>query len=153
MSLRCRAQLASSALLRAKLAVSMTKQSSPLEKHLTDRLFICRLSDVPLGGAIRIEIGELVPAVFNLDRAIFVTDDACTHGPGSLSEGYIEDDIVECNFHHGAFNVRTGGHASPPCMRPIRMYAVKVSHGSVFIDRNRQLSNETQSAARHHVEG
>jgi nitrite reductase/ring-hydroxylating ferredoxin subunit len=47
-------------------------------------------------------------AVFNVDGEFFVTDDACTHGPGSLSEGYIEGDIVECNFHNGQFNVRTG---------------------------------------------
>ena len=30
------------------------------------------------------------------------------HGPGSLSEGYIEGDVVECNFHNGQFNISTG---------------------------------------------
>ena len=47
-------------------------------------------------------------AVFNVGGEFFVTDDLCTHGPGSLSEGYLEDDVIECNFHNGQFNVRTG---------------------------------------------
>jgi nitrite reductase/ring-hydroxylating ferredoxin subunit len=106
-----------------------------------DGLFVCRASDVPVGAAIRAEIGEFVLAVFNLDGSIFVTDDACTHGPGSLSEGFIEDDIVECNFHRGAFNVRTGEAVSPPCIVPVRTYAVVVSQGSVYIDPQRPRSS------------
>jgi nitrite reductase/ring-hydroxylating ferredoxin subunit len=112
-------------------------QTEGAAERACDRVFVCRFSEVPLGGAIRVEIGELVLAVFNLGGAIFVTDDACTHGPGSLSEGYIEEDIVECNFHHGAFNIRSGEPVSPPCMVPIQTYAVTVSEGSVFIDRYR----------------
>ena len=106
-----------------------------------DLLFVCRASDVPVGAAIRVEVAEFVLAVFNLNGSIFVTDDACTHGPGSLSEGFIEDDIVECNFHRGAFNVRTGEAVSPPCMVPVRTYAVVVSQGSVYIDPHRPRSS------------
>jgi nitrite reductase/ring-hydroxylating ferredoxin subunit len=106
-----------------------------------DLLFVGRASDVPVGAAIRVEVAEFVLAVFNLNGSIFVTDDACTHGPGSLSEGFIEDDIVECNFHRGAFNVRTGEAVSPPCMVPVRTYAVVVSQGSVYIDPHRPRSS------------
>jgi len=104
-------------------------------------LFVGRASDVPVGAAIRVEVADFVLAVFNLNGSIFVTDDACTHGPGSLSEGFIEDDIVECNFHRGAFNVRTGEAVSPPCMVPVRTYAVVVSQGSVYIDPHRPRSS------------
>ena len=106
-----------------------------------DLLFVGRASDVPVGAAIRVEVAEFLLAVFNLNGSIFVTDDACTHGPGSLSEGFIEDDIVECNFHRGAFNVRTGEAVSPPCMVPVRTYAVVVSQGSVYIDPHRPRSS------------
>ncbi len=107
----------------------------------SDLLFICSASDVPAGSATRAEAGEFVLAVFNLDGTIFVIDDACTHGPGSLSEGYIEDDIVECNFHRGAFNIRTGAVVSPPCTVPVRTYAVVISQGAVYIDPNRPRSS------------
>jgi hypothetical protein len=36
-----------------------------------------------------VEVEDLVLAVFNIDGMFFVTDDQCTHGPGSLSEGDI----------------------------------------------------------------
>jgi nitrite reductase/ring-hydroxylating ferredoxin subunit len=101
----------------------------------SDRLlFVCPAADVPLGSAIKVEVGELILAVFNLQGAIFVTDDTCTHGPGSLSEGYVEGDVVECNFHQGAFNIRTGAIVAPPCTIPIRTYPVVISEGAVYID-------------------
>ena len=60
--------------------------------------------------------------MFNVDGEYYVTDDQCTHGPGLLSEGYIDGDVVECNFHNGQFNIKTGEVASPPCMVPIKTY-------------------------------
>ena len=83
---------------------------------------------------MKVEKDDLILAVFNIDGEFFVTDDACTHGPGSLSEGYIEDDVVECNFHNGQFNIRTGVVVSPPCMIPIKTYPTRVENGKVVID-------------------
>jgi nitrite reductase/ring-hydroxylating ferredoxin subunit len=98
------------------------------------RIELCRTSDVANGDALRVEAGGLVLAVFNVNGEFFVTDDACTHGPGSLAEGYLDGEIVECNFHGGQFNVRTGEVVSPPCMVPVRSYAVTVEEGRVVID-------------------
>jgi nitrite reductase/ring-hydroxylating ferredoxin subunit len=98
------------------------------------RIELCNVADVDAGSALRVASGELALAVFNLDGEFFVTDDACTHGPGSLSEGYIEGDIVECNFHNGQFNIKTGEVVSPPCMIPVRTYRAIVADGKVFID-------------------
>ena len=71
-------------------------------------------------GPKRVEAGDRTLAVFNIEGEFFVTDDLCTHGPGSLSEGYIDGDVVECNFHNGQFNIKTGEVVSPPCMIPAR---------------------------------
>jgi nitrite reductase/ring-hydroxylating ferredoxin subunit len=98
------------------------------------RIELCKVGDVEAGAALRVETGELVLAVFNLDGAFFVTDDACTHGPGSLSEGYIEGEVVECNFHNGQFNIKTGEVVGPPCMIPVKTYRAVVADGKVFID-------------------
>ena len=98
------------------------------------RIELCSTDEVAPGTALKVENGDLTLAVFNVDGQFYVTDDLCTHGPGSLSEGYIEDDIVECNFHNGQFNIRTGEVVSPPCMVPVRTYPAVVEDGSVFID-------------------
>ena len=98
------------------------------------RIELCNTSDVEVGSALRVERDDLTLAVFNIEGEFFVTDDTCTHGPGSLSEGYIEDDIVECNFHNGQFNIKTGEVVAPPCMIPIKTYKTAVENEKVFIE-------------------
>ena len=89
---------------------------------------------VAAGTALRVEAAGLTVAVFNVDGQFYVTDDACTHGPGSLSEGYIEGDVVECNFHNGQFNIRTGEVVLPPGMIPMKTYPTTVEDGKVYIE-------------------
>ena len=100
---------------------------------MSSKIELCSTSEVAPGGALKVEHGDLTLAVFNLEGEFYVTDDACTHGPGSLSEGYIEGDVVECNFHNGQFNIKTGEVVAPPCMVPIKTYRTVVENGKVFI--------------------
>ena len=97
------------------------------------RILVCAAGDLAPGGVLKVEVSGLVLAVFNLDGEFHVTDDQCTHGPGSLSEGTVHGDIVECNFHNGAFNIRTGEVAEPPCMIPIRTYETLREGEDVYI--------------------
>jgi nitrite reductase/ring-hydroxylating ferredoxin subunit len=101
---------------------------------MTSRLELCRADEVAPGTALKVEKNGLTLAVFNVDGAFYVIDDACTHGPGSLSEGYIEGDVVECNFHNGQFNVRSGEVVSPPCMVPVKTYPARVENGVVVVE-------------------
>jgi nitrite reductase/ring-hydroxylating ferredoxin subunit len=98
------------------------------------RIELCQASDVASGCALRVEAEGLVLAVFNVGGKFFVTDDACTHGPGSLSEGELEDDVIECNFHGGRFNVRTGEVVESPCMVPVKTYPVVIERGQVIVE-------------------
>jgi nitrite reductase/ring-hydroxylating ferredoxin subunit len=101
---------------------------------MAKRIELCNAADVTPGNALKVETGDLTLAVFNVDGEFYVTDDACTHGPGSLSEGYIESDVVECNFHNGQFNIKTGEVVSPPCMIPVKTYQTVVENGRVLIE-------------------
>ena len=105
---------------------AMTDTSSLLD--------LCTTAEVPEGGAIKVEKDGMILAVFNLGGRFFVTDDTCTHGPGSLSEGEIDGEVVECNFHNGAFHIPSGRVEAPPCMIPLRTYSVTVAEGRVFIE-------------------
>jgi nitrite reductase/ring-hydroxylating ferredoxin subunit len=98
------------------------------------KIELCDTADVEPGAALRVEHGDLTLAVFNVEGEFYVTDDACTHGPGSLSEGYIEGDVVECNFHNGQFNIKTGEIVAPPCMIPVKTYPTLVENGKVCIE-------------------
>jgi nitrite reductase/ring-hydroxylating ferredoxin subunit len=99
----------------------------------TGELDLCAAADVSPGTALKVETGGLTLAVFNLDGEFYVTNDACTHGPGSLSEGEIFEDVIECNFHQGQFCIRTGEPVLAPCTEPVKTYPVTLRDGRVVI--------------------
>ncbi|MFZ5692197.1 MAG: non-heme iron oxygenase ferredoxin subunit [Pseudomonadota bacterium] len=95
---------------------------------------LCKTDHVLEGTAIRVDTEGLTLAVYNIAGQFYVTDDSCTHGPGSLSEGYIDGHIVECDFHNGQFDIRTGEVVAPPCLVPVKTYQALVEDGVVFIN-------------------
>ena len=103
-------------------------------KAAPTRIKLCTASEIATGEALKVEAAGLTLAIFNVDGCFHVTDDHCTHGPGSLSEGYLDGEVIECNFHQGCFNVRTGEVVAPPCVVPLKTYASTVDEGAVFIE-------------------
>ncbi len=95
---------------------------------------ICPTSDIPEGTAKSFEVGNNVIAVYNIGGVFYATDNECTHGAASLADGILEDDVIECTLHFGAFNVKTGAAVSAPCFVPLRTYKVAVRDGQVFVD-------------------
>jgi nitrite reductase/ring-hydroxylating ferredoxin subunit len=95
---------------------------------------LCDQSAVEPGTALRVEAADRLLAVFNLDGTFYVTDDTCSHGPGSLSAGFIEGDVVECDFHGGCFHIPTGKPVKAPCTEPVRVFAVTLRDGKVWIE-------------------
>ena len=95
---------------------------------------LCTVEDIDVGEVRRIEAAGLALAVYNLAGQFYATDDACTHGPGQLSEGFVDGDIIECNFHQGRFDIRTGECVGPPCMIPVKTYGTMVEDGRVYIE-------------------
>jgi nitrite reductase/ring-hydroxylating ferredoxin subunit len=95
---------------------------------------LCQTTEVEPGTALRVEAAELLLAVFNIDGQFHVTDDTCSHGPGSLSAGFIEGDVVECDFHGGCFHIPTGRPVKAPCTEPVRVFAATVRDGKIWID-------------------
>ena len=100
----------------------------------TKRIEICAVGDVEEGGILKVEKDELTVAVYRVEGNYYVTDDQCTHGPGSLSEGFLDGFEIECDFHQGCFDIRTGEVTEPPCLVPIKTYSVTVESDRVFID-------------------
>jgi nitrite reductase/ring-hydroxylating ferredoxin subunit len=114
--------------------LASTKTGVTRRAAMPSKIELCNADDVAVGAALKVEKDGLSVAVFNVDGEFYVLDDLCTHGPGSLSEGYIEGDVVECNFHNGQFNIRTGEVVLPPCMIPMKTYPTSIEDGKVFIE-------------------
>ncbi|MFT7106148.1 MAG: nitrite reductase/ring-hydroxylating ferredoxin subunit, partial [Yoonia sp.] len=92
--------------------------------EVSNQIEICAKDDVPDGEVIRVDKDDLELAVYQVEGAFYVTDNMCTHGPGELSEGFLEGHIIECDFHQGKFDIRNGEVAAPPCLVAIRTYKV-----------------------------
>lgn len=97
-------------------------------------LALCGAAEVTEDTPVRVAGPDMDYAVFTLDGAFFVTQDLCTHGPGSLAEGFVEGSEIECPFHQGRFDIRTGLPTAAPCSEPLRIWTPQVVDGRVCID-------------------
>ncbi len=95
----------------------------------------CKASELPPGQARQIAVAGRAPlAVFNIDGSFYTIDDTCTHGQASLCEGLLDGTIVECPFHFGTFDVRTGEPLAFPCTIPLRSYPTRVEGENVLVE-------------------
>lgn len=73
-------------------------------------------------------------AIYLVDGEVYVTDDRCSHGDASLTEeGTVDGCVVECSWHFGTFDIRTGQPTASPCTEPIRTYKVTLDEGAVYV--------------------
>lgn len=95
---------------------------------------LCKRADVEEGSILKVEKDGLELAVYRVEGEFYVTDDACTHGPGKLSEGYLDGHVIECDFHNGAFDIRDGEVVAPPCIVKLKTYKVVPDDNLVIIE-------------------
>jgi nitrite reductase/ring-hydroxylating ferredoxin subunit len=95
---------------------------------------LCDAADVSEDQPRQVERDGETYAVFQAGGAYYVTADQCTHGPGFLSEGAVIGLEVECPFHQGRFDLRTGAPTAPPCFEPVRVWIAHLVDGRICID-------------------
>ena len=98
---------------------------------------LCKLAEVGAGSARQVEVREAGAepfALFNLQGDLHLTEDTCTHGFASLSQGEIRGQTVFCPLHGGAFDITTGQPCELPCTLPIRRFRVWVEGEAVLSD-------------------
>jgi len=96
---------------------------------------VCGVDDVSPDTPFKARIDDEDVAVFQMGDAFYVTQDLCTHGPGSLAEGYVEGDEVECPFHQGKFNFVTGQPTAAPCSIALKTWQAIVRGERVCVHR------------------
>lgn len=95
---------------------------------------LCKVGDVMPDSPLAVDCDGLPPlAVYCVEATYFVTDNLCTHGEAVLTEGCQEGTTIECPFHLGTFDVRTGEATGFPCTVPLKTYPVTVIDGWIWI--------------------
>jgi biphenyl 2,3-dioxygenase ferredoxin subunit len=95
---------------------------------------VCHTSDVPDSESFRVEHPAGALAVHHVDGQFYVTQDRCTHDEWSLSDGYLENGIIECTLHWAKFCVKTGKVKSPPACKALKIYPVRVVGEDIEVD-------------------
>ena len=96
---------------------------------------LCALGDLAEGDIVRVDLPSRTSiAVYNVEGVFYATDNLCTHEDAVLSDGLIDDDLVECPLHGGTFRIATGEAVDLPCRLPLRVYPVEVAEGAIWAD-------------------
>lgn len=99
------------------------------------------LSELSPDAAKRVVLdGTPIAVVLDSAGAVHAIGDTCTHGDISLSEGFVEDDTLECWAHGSKFELTTGKPLSLPAYEPVPVFAVEIIDGDVFIDPEKKLA-------------
>lgn len=94
---------------------------------------VSSVEEVPENGVL-LAWAEAEPiALYKLAGAIYATSDNCTHGSGSLSEGSVCGENIECPMHQGQFHIPSGRAAGVPCVEDLKCYPVRIEGGTVYI--------------------
>ncbi len=90
--------------------------------------------EVPADDVIGIDVGGRSIALYQVDGAIYATDNLCTHGHARLCDGFLEGHEIECPLHQGKFDVRNGKAMCAPLTEDVRTYPVKIDGSRVFVN-------------------
>ena len=96
---------------------------------------VCSVEELATDTAKRVVVdGTAIALVKDSAGDIHAIGDTCTHGDISLSEGFVEDDTLECWAHGSRFSLLSGRPLSLPAYEPVPVYVVEIDGGDVFID-------------------
>jgi 3-phenylpropionate/trans-cinnamate dioxygenase ferredoxin subunit len=96
---------------------------------------ICAVDDIKPGKAIRVKVGDLAIAIVRTKAGeVKAIDDKCSHGEISLSEGFVDNDTIECWAHGAKFSLATGEALTLPAFEPVAVYEVLIDNGDIFLE-------------------
>lgn len=80
-----------------------------------------------------LHIGDQRIVLARTDKGFVAFEDHCTHRGGSLADGVLICDTVQCPWHGSQFDVRTGRPRSGPAGEGIQVYRVEERGGEVCL--------------------
>lgn len=99
------------------------------------RELVGTLDTLALGKSIKVVIDDLPIAVVRESSGeIHALGDRCSHGDISLSDGFVEDDTIECWAHGSKFGLADGSPRNFPAFEPVPVYTVEIDGSDVYVD-------------------
>ena len=98
----------------------------------------CAVSDVPTDEPLAVKVGRYDVAIARCGPSdgeeFFALQDLCSHAAVALSEGEVEDCMVECWLHGSRFDLRTGKPTGMPAIEAVATFPIEVRDDGIYVD-------------------
>jgi nitrite reductase/ring-hydroxylating ferredoxin subunit len=85
--------------------------------------------DFPLG----VDVAGQKIGIYVLGEQVHAIADICPHAYALLSQGFVENGVIECPLHGAQFDIATGKGLTDICDEDVACFPVRVQDGRVFI--------------------
>jgi naphthalene 1,2-dioxygenase system ferredoxin subunit len=90
------------------------------------------------GEMVGVNVQDVPIAVYRVHGTLYATDNVCTHAYALLSDGWLDEAIVECPLHGGQFDVKSGKALGGLVTCNLRVFEVRVVEGVIEIALHQQ---------------
>lgn len=88
---------------------------------------------IPIEAEIEPLAGEMIEAsirgkeiaIYNVEGKLYATENVCSHAYAMLTDGWLDDHIIECPLHGGQFDIRDGRAVKLPAECSIKTYKIR----------------------------
>jgi 3-phenylpropionate/trans-cinnamate dioxygenase ferredoxin subunit len=99
------------------------------------RQLVANLDTLAPGKSIKVVIDDIpIALVRESSGTVHALGDRCSHGDISLSDGFVEDDTIECWAHGSKFGVADGSPRNVPAFEPVPVFAVEIDGSDIYVD-------------------
>jgi 3-phenylpropionate/trans-cinnamate dioxygenase ferredoxin subunit len=99
------------------------------------RELVASLEALKPGSALKVVVDGIPIALVRESQGdVHALGDRCSHGDISLSEGFVEDDSIECWAHGSKFELATGAPRNFPAFEPVPVFAVEIDGDDIFVN-------------------
>ena len=93
---------------------------------------VAKISDIP-DGEMKIVCSGLA-VVANADGTLHAFGNVCPHAAGPIGDGFLEDCVVECPWHAGRWDIRTGKALTLLATADIPLFELRVVGDDIEIE-------------------
>ena len=83
---------------------------------------------------IGVEVEDTEIAIYRLGEEFYATSNICTHAFAFLSDGYVEDECIECPLHQQLFKIATGERVEGPAEEDLKTFPCKVEGEDILVE-------------------
>jgi len=99
------------------------------------RQLVANLDTLAPGKSIKVVIDDIpIALVRESSGTVHALGDRCSHGDISLSDGFVEDDTIECWAHGSKFGLADGSPRNFPAFEPVPVFAVVIDGSDIYVD-------------------